>query len=82
MHSDVVTEAILPLEKGILTGRDKTDQRGKIAPVFALGTRRFFEIMDRNPLFSFQPIDAVCHPVHHRGPAQDGVGDANVRGST
>lgn len=63
IHSDVITDAIIPLlEKGILTGRQKSEQRGKIVASFALGTRRLFDMIDRNPLFSFQPIDVVCHP--------------------
>ncbi len=63
IHSDVITDAIIPLlEKGILTGRQKTEQRGKIVTSFALGSRKLYDMIDRNPLFSFQPIDVVCHP--------------------
>jgi acyl-CoA hydrolase len=64
IHSDVITDAIVPLlEKGILTGRRKTHQPGKIVASFAMGSRRLYDLIDRNPLFSFQPIEAVCHPV-------------------
>lgn len=63
IHSEVITDAIIPLlEKGILTGRHKTEQRGKIVTSFALGTRRLYDLLDRNPLFSFQAMEAVCHP--------------------
>ncbi len=63
VHSDVITDAIIPLlEKGILTGQRKSTQRGKIVTSFALGTRRLYDLVDRNPLFSFQPIDVVCNP--------------------
>jgi len=63
IHSDVITDAIIPLlEKGILTGRQKSEQRGKIVTSFALGTRRLYDLLDRNSLFSFQPMEAVCHP--------------------
>ena len=63
VHSDVITDAIIPLlEKGILTGRRKTSQRDKIVTSFAVGTRRLYDLIDRNPLFSFQPIDMVAHP--------------------
>lgn len=63
IHSDVITDAIVPLlEKGILTGARKTQQRGKIVASFAMGSRRLYDLVDRNPLFSFQPIDAVCQP--------------------
>ena len=63
IHSDVITDAIIPLlEKGILTGRQKTERRGKIVTGFALGTRRLYDLLDRNPLFSFQPMEAICNP--------------------
>lgn len=63
IHSEVITDAIIPLlEKGILTGRHKTEQRGKIVTSFALGTRRLYDLLDRNPLFSFQAMETVCHP--------------------
>ncbi len=63
IHSDVITDAIIPLlEKGILTGRRKTHQPGKIVTSFAMGSRRLYDLIDDNPLFAFQDIDAVCDP--------------------
>ena len=61
IHSDVITDAIIPLlERGILTGRKKSTHVGKIVCSFAMGSSRLYAMIDRNPLFSFQPIDAVC----------------------
>ena len=61
IHSDVITDAIIPLlERGILTGKKKSSQAGKIVCSFAMGSRRLYELIDRNPLFSFQPIESVC----------------------
>lgn len=63
IHSDVITDAIIPLlEQGVLTGRRKSQQRGKIVTSFAMGTRALYELIDRNPLFSFQPIEQVALP--------------------
>ncbi len=63
IHSDVITDAIIPLlENGSLTGRCKTQLAGKIVTSFAMGSRRLYELIDANPLFSFQPIEAVCDP--------------------
>jgi acyl-CoA hydrolase/RimJ/RimL family protein N-acetyltransferase len=63
IHSDVITDSIIPLlEKGILSGRHKTHQRGKIAASMVLGTRRLYDLIDRNPLFSLQSIDMICDP--------------------
>jgi acyl-CoA hydrolase/GNAT superfamily N-acetyltransferase len=62
IHSDVITDAIIPLlEKGVLTGRRKTSQRDKIVTSFAIGTKRLYDLIDRNPLFCFQPIDIVAN---------------------
>lgn len=64
IHSEVITDAIIPLlEKGILTGRQKTQQKNKIVTSFAFGSRKLFDIIDRNSLFSFQPMEVVCNPV-------------------
>lgn len=63
IHTDVLTDAIIPLlEKGIVTGRCKTQHRGKITASLAMGTQALYALIDRNPLFNFQPIDAVCDP--------------------
>ncbi|MFO7685218.1 MAG: GNAT family N-acetyltransferase [Desulfobacterales bacterium] len=63
IHSTVITDSIIPLlEKGILTGRRKSDHPGKIVTSFALGTRRLYDLINGNPLFSFQTIDVICHP--------------------
>jgi acyl-CoA hydrolase/RimJ/RimL family protein N-acetyltransferase len=64
IHSDIITDAIIPLlEKGILTGRQKSQQKNKIVTSLAFGSRKLFDIIDRNSLFSFQPMDVVCNPV-------------------
>ena len=61
IHSDVVTDAILPLlDKGILTGSRKTQHLGRIVTSFAMGSRRLYDLIDGNPLFCFQPIEAVA----------------------
>lgn len=63
IHSDVITDAILPLlERGVITGRQKSREVGKIVTSFATGTRRLYDAIDRNSLFNFQPIDAICDP--------------------
>lgn len=64
IHSDVVSDAIIPLlEHGSLTGAKKTRHPFKIVASMALGSRRLYDLIDENPLFSFQPIDSVCNPL-------------------
>ena len=63
IHSDVITEPIIDLiEKGIITGNSKTIQRGKVVASYCMGSQRLYEYVDRNPMFSFCPIDYVCDP--------------------
>jgi len=63
VHSDVITEPIVDLiEKGVITGNSKTIQRGKVVASYCMGTRRLYDFVDRNPMFSFYPIDYVCDP--------------------
>jgi acyl-CoA hydrolase/RimJ/RimL family protein N-acetyltransferase len=63
IHSDVISDAIIPLlEHGSLTGAKKTSQPFKIVTSMALGSRALYKLIDRNPLFSFQPIDVICNP--------------------
>lgn len=63
IHSDMITDAIIPLlEKGVLTGRCKSQQPRRIVTSLAMGTRRLYDLIDHNPRFCFLPIDVVCYP--------------------
>ena len=60
IHTDVLTDSIVPLiERGIITGDQKSTHRGKIVASYCLGTRRLYNVIDRNPMFSFHPIEHV-----------------------
>lgn len=63
IHSEVITDAIIPLlEKRIVTGRQKSQLRGRIVTSFAMGTRSLYDLVHRNPMFCFQPIETVAFP--------------------
>jgi acyl-CoA hydrolase/RimJ/RimL family protein N-acetyltransferase len=59
MFSDGVLDLI---ERGVITGRYKTIHPGKITASFTFGSRRLYETIDRNPLFTFQATDLVNDP--------------------
>lgn len=60
IHTDVITNSIIPLiEGGIITGAQKSTHRGKIVASYCIGTRRLYDLIDRNPMFSFHPIEYV-----------------------
>lgn len=64
VHSDLISDAILPLlANGNLTGARKTSKPFKIVASLAMGSRELYDLMDGNPLFSMEPMDAVCNPL-------------------
>lgn len=63
VHSDLISDAIIPLlENNSLTGARKTSKPFKIVASLALGSRALYDLIDSNPLFSMEPMDAVCNP--------------------
>ncbi|MFO7664371.1 MAG: GNAT family N-acetyltransferase [Chloroflexota bacterium] len=63
IHSDVITDSIVDLiEKEVITGKAKGLHPGQIVTSYCMGTRRLYDLIDRNPLFAFHPIDYVCNP--------------------
>ena len=63
IHTEVVTDAIIDLvEAGVITGARKATDRGKIVTSFAMGTRRLYDYVDNNPVFSFNPTEYTNDP--------------------
>lgn len=63
LHTEMITDSIIKLvEAGVLTGRKKTLDRGKLVTSFCMGTRKLYDLVDRNPLFSFRPTEYVNDP--------------------
>jgi acyl-CoA hydrolase/GNAT superfamily N-acetyltransferase len=59
MFSDTIIEKV---ESGVITGSQKTLDRGRIVASFCMGTRRLYEYIDGNPLFAFHPTEYVNDP--------------------
>ncbi|MHC1763029.1 MAG: GNAT family N-acetyltransferase [Verrucomicrobiia bacterium] len=63
VHTEMVTDGIIDLiESGAVTGARKTIDRGKVVASFALGTRKLYDFIDNNPVFSFHPTEYVNDP--------------------
>ena len=63
IHTEVITDAIIRLvEAGVVTGGQKSTDRGKIVTSFAIGTKELYDYVDNNPLFSFNPTEYVNDP--------------------
>ena len=63
VHTEMVSDSVIDLvEAGVITGARKSIDRGKIVASFAIGTKRIYDYVDNNPLFSFHPTEYVNDP--------------------
>lgn len=60
IHTELLTDDILELiESGAVTGARKSVDRGKVVASFCMGTRKLYDYIDDNPMFSFRPTSYV-----------------------
>ena len=60
IHTEMFTDTIIDLvEAGVITGKKKTLDRGKVVASFCMGTRKLYDYIDGNPTFSFHPTEYV-----------------------
>ncbi|BDD87589.1 bifunctional acetyl-CoA hydrolase/transferase family protein/GNAT family N-acetyltransferase [Desulfofustis limnaeus] len=60
IHTELISDEVMELiESGVVTGRRKTVDRAKVIGSFAMGSRRLYDYLDDNPLFSFRPTQYV-----------------------
>ncbi len=63
IHTEMLTDSVIDLiESGAVTGNKKNIDRGKIVASFCMGTKRLYDLVNRNPLFCFKPSDYVNDP--------------------
>jgi len=63
IHTEMFTDRIIDMiEAGAITGSRKSIDQGKIVASFCLGTRRLYDYIDNNELFSFHPTEYVNDP--------------------
>lgn len=63
VHTEMFNDAIIPLvESGILNGRRKTINRGRIIASFCYGTRKLYDYIHENQMFEFRPSEYVNDP--------------------
>lgn len=59
-HTEMISDTIIPLiEAGAVTGAMKSIDKGKITASFCMGTKRLYEYIHDNPLFSFRPTEYI-----------------------
>jgi acyl-CoA hydrolase/GNAT superfamily N-acetyltransferase len=63
IHTEMFTDRIIDMiEAGVITGSRKSIDQGKIVASFCLGTRKLYDYIDNNELFSFHPTEYVNDP--------------------
>ena len=60
VHSIVITDNIVDLvEKGVINGKKKSINKGKITCGFALGSKKLYDFINENPMVEFHTCDYV-----------------------
>lgn len=55
IHTEMVSDGIVDLvQRGVITGLNKSIDRGKIISGFALGTRKIYDFIDDNPIVNLR----------------------------
>ena len=62
--TEMFSDGLLRLiECGAVTGKYKTTHPGKVSSSFTFGTRRLYDFIDHNPMFTFHPSDYINDPI-------------------
>ncbi len=63
IHTEMVGDGIMTLvEAGVVTNRKKNYHRGKMLATFALGSKKLYDFMHRNPALEMHPVDFTNDP--------------------
>ncbi len=55
VHTEMFSDGLLPLvEKGVITGEEKTLKSGRIVTSFAAGSQALYDFVDDNPIVNFK----------------------------
>ncbi|MBT8280707.1 MAG: 4-hydroxybutyrate CoA-transferase [Muriicola sp.] len=55
VHTEMFSDGLLPLvEKGVITGEEKTLKSGRIVTCFAAGSQDLYDFVDDNPIVNFK----------------------------
>ena len=63
IHTEMISDgAMQAIERGVVTGNQKTLHPGKVVITFALGSDELYEFLDNNPFIEAHPVDYVNDP--------------------
>ena len=63
VHTEMVGDGIMTLvDAGVITNRRKNYHHGKMLATFALGSKKLYQFMNRNPALEMHPVDFTNDP--------------------
>jgi len=63
IHTEMIGDGIMTLvEAGVVTNRRKNYHNGKMLATFALGSKKLYQFMHRNPALEMHPVDFTNDP--------------------
>jgi acyl-CoA hydrolase len=63
IHTEMIGDGIMTLlESGAVTNRKKTHMPGKMVATFALGSKKLYNFLDRNPMMEMHPVNFTNDP--------------------
>ena len=63
LHTEMISDGVLPLlENGVINGRCKQRDVGRVCVTFLMGTRKLYDYVDNNPIIKMLPVDVCNNP--------------------
>lgn len=63
IHTEMIGDGIMTLvEAGVVTNKRKNHHPGKMFATFALGSKKLYQFMHRNPMLEIHPVDFTNDP--------------------
>ena len=63
LHTEMISDGVLPLlESGVVNGKRKQRDIGKICVTFLMGTRKLYDFVNNNPIINMLPVDVCNNP--------------------
>ena len=63
IHSEMISDGVLELiESGVINNKKKTLHKDKMVVSFFMGTKKFYNFIDNNPMIEMHPVDYVNDP--------------------
>jgi 4-hydroxybutyrate CoA-transferase len=63
LHTEMISDGVLPLlESGVINGKRKQRDIGKVCVTFLMGTKKLYKYVDNNPIINMLPVDVCNNP--------------------